>query len=81
MKRAVEISNSLVYPPGAAVYRSEFMKKEVTQMMMYAFIANLSSGEILFRRYGDLNWQQLNFTQFEGKTQPTITAVFDDWQD
>lgn len=81
MPQAVELSNALIYPPGAAVYRSAFSQKEVTQKTMYAFIANASTGEILFRRYGDLSWQRHSFKDFSGNKDISRIKVFEGWNE
>lgn len=80
MGQAVEASNALIYPEGVAVFESQFTKKQAAQKTMYAFIANAETGEILFRRYGDINWQKYGFDDFKGKKEITALAVFDDWK-
>ncbi len=79
MQRAVELSNALVYPPGAARYRSAFSGRTVEQKTMYAFIANAETGQVLFRRYGDMSWIQRHFDDFAGSERITLEPLFDDW--
>jgi choloylglycine hydrolase len=79
MKQAVEMSNALIYPAGIANYQSAISGEPSSQKTMYAFIANAQSGEVLFRRYGDINWQQYRWSDFDNQNQVTQRAVFDGW--